>query len=167
MLFRSYTGTVFEVFDEAPENNRAMFGGGRYDNLVGLFVKNAKVSGVGFGFGDVTLENFLFTHKLVPERLTEGVKVLVTRFDDVPAEKYAEIAGKIRALGKVCSMYLGNRKFGKQIDYAIKGDYTHVFIMGGSELEAGTFKLKNLNTREETTVSLAELDNADTKVFEA
>ena len=162
-----YTGTVFEVFDEAPENNRAMFGGGRYDNLVGLFVKNAKVSGVGFGFGDVTLENFLFTHNLVPERLTEGVKVLVTRFDDVPAEKYAEIAGKIRALGKVCSMYLGSRKFGKQIDYAIKGGYTHVFIMGASELEAGTFKLKNLTTREETTVSLAELDNADTTVFEA
>ncbi len=41
-----YTGTVFEVFDNAPENNRAMFGGGRYDNLVGLFVKNAKISGV-------------------------------------------------------------------------------------------------------------------------
>jgi histidyl-tRNA synthetase len=162
-----YTGTVFEVFDEAPENNRAMYGGGRYDNLVGLFVKNAKVSGVGFGFGDVTLENFLFTHKLVPENLTEGVKVLVTRFDDVPAEKYAEIAGKIRALGKVCSMYLGNRKFGKQIEYAIKGGYTHVFIMGGSELEAGTFKLKNLNTREETTVALSELDNADTTVFNA
>jgi len=161
-----YTGTVFEVFDEAPENNRAMFGGGRYDNLVGLFVKNAKVSGVGFGFGDVTLENFLFTHKLVPERLTEGVKVLVTRFDDVPAEKYVEIAGKIRALGKVCSMYLGNRKFGKQIDYAIKGGYTHVLIMGGSELEAGTFKLKNLGTREETTVSLAELDNVNTTAFE-
>ena len=64
-------------------------------------------------------------------------------------------------------MYLGNRKFGKQIDYAIKGGYTHVFIMGGSELEAGEFKLKNLTTREETTLSLAELDNVGTKVFEA
>ena len=42
-----YTGTVFEVFDEDPENNRAMFGGGRYDNLVGLFAKNSKISGVG------------------------------------------------------------------------------------------------------------------------
>ena len=52
-----YTGTVFEVFDNAPENNRAMFGGGRYDNLVGLFVKNAKISGVGYGMGDVTLEH--------------------------------------------------------------------------------------------------------------
>ena len=46
------------MFDNATENNRAMFGGGRYDNLVGLFVKNAKISGVGYGMGDVTLENF-------------------------------------------------------------------------------------------------------------
>ena len=62
-----YTGTVFEVFDNAPENNRAMFGGGRYDNLVDLFVKNARISGVGYGMGDVTLENFLTTHKLIPQ----------------------------------------------------------------------------------------------------
>ncbi|MBO7341996.1 MAG: ATP phosphoribosyltransferase regulatory subunit, partial [Clostridia bacterium] len=81
-----YTGTVFEVFDLAPENNRAMFGGGRYDNLVGLFVKNAKISGVGYGMGDVTLENFLVTHGLVPDLNDEGTKVLVTRFDDVPYE---------------------------------------------------------------------------------
>ena len=154
-----YTGTVFEVFDEAPENNRAMFGGGRYDNLVGLFVKNAKVSGVGFGFGDVTLENFLYTHKLVPERLGAGVKVLVARFDDVPAEKYASIAADIRKSGIVCATYIGTRKFGKQIDYAIKGGYTHVIIMGGSELEAGEFKVKNLDTHEETVHPFSELES--------
>jgi histidyl-tRNA synthetase len=63
-----YTGTVFEVFDDSPENNRALFGGGRYDNLIGLFGKN-QLSGVGFGMGDVTFENFLRTHQLVPEDL--------------------------------------------------------------------------------------------------
>ena len=154
-----YTGTVFEVFDEAPENNRAMFGGGRYDNLVGLFVKNAKVSGVGFGFGDVTLENFLVTHKLVPEKLVFGMKILVARFEDVGPEKYAEIADKIRQNGYVCSVYLGAKKFGKQIDYAIKGGYTHVLIMGGSEFEAGQFKLKDLEARTEETYSLSALDD--------
>ena len=154
-----YTGTVFEVFDEAPENNRAMFGGGRYDNLVGLFVKNAKVSGVGFGFGDVTLENFLNTHNLVPERLGAGIKVLVARFDDVPAEKYSALAARIRETGTVCAAYIGSRKFGKQIDYAVKGGYTHVVIMGGSELEAGSFKVKNLSTHEETAYSLDDIGN--------
>ncbi len=147
-----YTGTVFEVFDEAPENNRAMFGGGRYDNLVGLFVKNTNITGVGFGFGDVTLENFLVTHKLIPDIYNEGTKVLVTRFDDVPYEKYIALTDSLRAGGVVCSMYLGAKKFGKQIDYAVKGHFSHVVIMGASELECGIVKVKNLATREECEV---------------
>jgi histidyl-tRNA synthetase len=153
-----YTGTVFEVFDNAPENNRAMFGGGRYDNLVGLFVKNAKVSGVGYGMGDVTLENFLFTHNLVPENFGSGVKVLVTKFDDVPYEAYTMLTNKLRDAGICSSLYLGSKKFGKQIDYAVKGDYSHVIIMGGSEYESGTVKIKNLNTREETTIAIGEVE---------
>lgn len=145
-----YTGTVFEVFDEAPENNRAMFGGGRYDNLVGLFVKNANVSGVGFGFGDVTLENFLVTHNLVPDLGKDALKVLVARFDDVPVEKYMKIAETLRNNGITAGVYTGIKKFGKQIDYAVKGGYTHVVIMGGDELAAGKVKIKSLATREET-----------------
>ncbi len=149
-----YTGTVFEVFDEAPENNRAMFGGGRYDNLVGLFVKNTNISGVGFGFGDVTLENFLVTHALIPDIYNEGTKVLVTRFDDVPYEKYIELVDTLRANGVKSSMYIGQKKFGKQIDYAVKGHYSHVAIMGASELSEGKLKLKNLATREECELAL-------------
>ena len=151
-----YTGTVFEVFDNAPENNRAMFGGGRYDNLVGLFVKN-KISGVGYGMGDVTLENFLFTHKLVPETFGSGVKVLVTRFDDVPYEQYTAIADKLRENGIVSSVYLGSKKFGKQIDFAVKDGYSHVVIMGGDELSRGIVRLKNLSTREETEQPLFDV----------
>ena len=151
-----YTGTVFEVFDNAPENNRAMFGGGRYDNLVGLFVKNVKISGVGYGMGDVTLENFLFTHNLVPAELTEK-KVLITRFADVPYEAYMAVSDKLYAAGVTASVYLGAKKFGKQIDYADKENYSHVLIMGGDELAAGNVKLKNLATREETVVAIADL----------
>ena len=153
-----YTGTVFEVFDNAPENNRAMFGGGRYDNLVGLFVKNAKVSGVGYGMGDVTLENFLFTHNLVPEDFGTENKVLVTKFDDVPYEAYLTITDRLRDAGICASVYLGSKKFGKQIDYAVKGNYTHVVIMGGSEYADKTVKIKDLRSRLETTVKLDELE---------
>lgn len=152
-----YTGTVFEVFDNAPENNRAMFGGGRYDNLVGLFVKNASISGVGYGMGDVTLENFLVTHGLIPQQLGSGVKVLVTRFDDVPYEAYLSLTDTLRNEGVPCSLYLGSKKFGKQIEYAVKGGYTHVIILGGSEWESGTVKVKNLNTREEQTIDRDKL----------
>ncbi|MBQ8140515.1 MAG: histidine--tRNA ligase [Clostridia bacterium] len=153
-----YTGTVFEVLDEAPENNRAMFGGGRYDNLVGLFVKNTNVSGVGFGFGDVTLENFLVTHNLIPDIYAEGVKVLVTKFDDVPYSEYTNIVSRLRAADIKSSVYIGSKKFGKQIDYAVKGNYSHVVIMGTSELEAGVLKIKDLRTREEHTVEADKLE---------
>ena len=152
-----YTGTVFEVFDNAPENNRAMFGGGRYDNLVGLFVKNAKISGVGYGMGDVTLENFLFTHKLVPETFGSGIKVLVTRFDDVPYEQYTAIVDQLRDAGIVASPFLGSKKFGKQIDFAVKDGYSHVIIMGGDELARGVVRLKDLATREETEQPLSDV----------
>ena len=152
-----YTGTVFEVFDNAPENNRAMFGGGRYDNLVGLFVKNAKISGVGYGMGDVTLENFLITHKLVPETFGSGVKVLVTRFDDVPYEAYTALVDRLRDAGITASIYLGQKKFGKQIDFAVKDGYSHVVIMGGNELANGVVRIKNLATREEIEVPTDKL----------
>ena len=152
-----YTGTVFEVFDNAPENNRAMFGGGRYDNLVGLFVKNAKVSGVGYGMGDVTLENFLVTHGLVPEVLGQKTKVLVTRFADVPYAEYVKLTEVLRNAGIAASLHLEAKKFGKQIEYAVKENYSHVVIMGGTELEAGEVKIKDLATREETAVKINEL----------
>ncbi len=152
-----YTGTVFEVLDTAPENNRAMFGGGRYDNLVGLFVKNSNVSGVGFGFGDVTLENFLVTHNLIPDIYAEETKVLVTKFDDVPYSEYTKIVAKLRESGIQSSLYIGSKKFGKQIDYAVKGNYSHVVILGSSELEANVVKVKDLRLREETTVEADKL----------
>ncbi len=152
-----YTGTVFEVFDQAPENNRAMFGGGSYDNLIGMFVNNTNISGVGFGFGDVTLENFLKTHKLIPDLLGGGAKVLVTRFDDVPYDKYVTLSESLRAEGVRAMSYLGQKKFGKQLDYAVKSGCTHAVIMGGSELSAGVVKVKNLATREEITTEIQKL----------
>lgn len=61
--FDYYTGMVFEVFDTSPENNRSLFGGGRYDNLLELFGVDP-VPTVGFGMGDVTIRDFLETHNL-------------------------------------------------------------------------------------------------------
>src|SRR5699024_3496932 len=82
--FDYYTSTVFEVFDADPQNRRSLFGGGRYDNLVGLFSAH-EVPGFGFGMGDVTLMDFLRTHGLLPESET-GAQVVVspsadTRYD--------------------------------------------------------------------------------------
>ncbi len=61
--FDYYTGMVFEVFDTSPENNRSLFGGGRYDNLLEMFGVEPMPT-VGFGMGDVTIRDFLETHNL-------------------------------------------------------------------------------------------------------
>ena len=151
-----YTGTVFEVYDNAPENNRAMFGGGRYDNLVGLFVNNAKISGVGYGLGDVTLENFLTTHQLVPASFGAERKVLITRFADVPYEHYMSLLDALHGEGITASIYLGTKKFGKQIDYAVKGEYTHTVTVGGDEFQKKVLRLKDLTTREEIECTLEQ-----------
>ena len=148
-----YTGTVFEVYDNAPENNRAMFGGGRYDNLVGLFVNNAKVSGVGYGMGDVTLENFLRTHGLIPGSLGACRRVLITRFDDVPYQTYLALLDRLLGAGLSASVYLGSKKMGKQLDYALKNGYTHTVTIGSDEAARGVLRLKNLATREETELT--------------
>src|SRR6185437_12088364 len=63
--FNYYTGMVFEVFDTHPDNRRALFGGGRYDNLTELF-DNDPITGVGFGMGDATIHDFLEVRGLLP-----------------------------------------------------------------------------------------------------
>jgi histidyl-tRNA synthetase len=88
-----YTGLVFEGFDVSPENRRALFGGGRYDNLVGLFSKQ-ELSGVGFGLGDVTLAQFLETHGLLKE---EEMQPFVDVFIGVSEAAHA---GGARALAR-------------------------------------------------------------------
>jgi histidyl-tRNA synthetase len=60
-----YTGVIFEIFDKNPENSRAIAGGGRYDNLLDLF-EVEPIPAIGFGMGDITLKDFLETHKLGP-----------------------------------------------------------------------------------------------------
>ena len=107
--------------------------------------------------GDVTLENFLVTHNLVPNFSEGETKVLVARFNDVPYKEYIKLTSAIRENGITSSLYLGTKKFGKQIDYAFKEGYTHIVIMGGSEFENGIVKVKNLLTREESEVAIGEL----------
>ena len=113
--------------------------------------------------GDVTLENFLVTHNLVPDFTQGTTKVLVARFNDVPYKEYINLTASIREAGVTSALYLGSKKFGKQIDYAIKEGYTHIVIMGGSEYENKMAKVKNLITREESDVSLDAIASFFTK----
>lgn len=143
-----YTGTVFEMYDDSPENRRAMFGGGRYDNLVGLF-GNYKLSGVGFGMGDVTLRNFLETHGLMP-KLGTGVDFFVTLPRAELRGAAEKVARDLRDHGLSVITPLSVDGFGAQLKLATKHGAAKVVLFGDSELAEGCILVKDLTTGQQT-----------------
>ena len=152
--FDYYTGNVFEVFDNDPENNRSMFGGGRYDGLVGQFgVEPVPV--FGFGMGDVTLENFLKAHKLLPD-LRPETDVYIIPVGGM-SEKFDEVLNELRSNGVKVAVDLSARKPDKQLKTAIKKGIPYVMFIGEAELKSGQYKLKDLNAGQEEAHSLERI----------
>lgn len=155
--FDYYTGLIFEINDNDPENRRALFGGGRYDKLIGLFAKD-DVPAVGFGMGDVTLENFLRTRGLVPTRLSEPQGCYIALFSDDLIAPARELADFLRAGGIPVEMSLeATKKFGKQMETAEKKKKRYVLILGADEIAKGIVRVKDLNTGEQKDVPRREL----------
>lgn len=150
--FDYYTGIVFEVFDEDPENNRAMFGGGRYDGLVGMFGVEP-VPTVGFGMGDVTLQNFLESHELLPALTVETDLYAVLIGDTIYADSVSAIA-RLRDMGVRVAVDATGRKIEKQLKTAAKKGVEYVIFIGETELASEQFRLKNLVTGVEETHGL-------------
>lgn len=144
--FDYYTDIVFEVFDNHPENNRSMFGGGRYDGLVGAFGVE-QVPTVGFGVGDVTLQNFLETHKLLPDIKPE-TDLYVALIGEVYEEAQA-VLDDLREMGANVAVDFSGRKPDKQIKTADKKGIVYVLFIGQKELDDNQFTLKNLKTGKE------------------
>ncbi len=146
--FDYYTGLVFEVYDTNPENNRALFGGGRYENLIDLFetVKdNVNISGIGFGIGDVPMINFLESRNLIPE-FKNKVDVMVGVVSaDAKVIDYADsVVDQLRSEGKNVSINYDNKKVGDYIKIAEKNNIKNVVIIGEKELEENKFEVKGL-----------------------
>jgi histidyl-tRNA synthetase len=144
--FDYYTDTVFEVFDNNPDNNRSMFGGGRYDGLIGQFGVEP-VPTAGFGMGDVTLQNFLETHKLLPELRTE-TDAYVVLVGDV-YEKAQKLISELREMGINAAVDISGRKPDKQLKTAVKKGIHFAIFIGEKELEDDQLVIKNLHTGEE------------------
>jgi histidyl-tRNA synthetase len=146
--FDYYTDVVFEVFDTSPANNRSMFGGGRYDGLVAMFGVE-QVATIGFGMGDVTLQNFLETHRLTP-KLKPETDVLVALIGNTYFAAQPVLA-QLRAEGIRVSVDSSGRKLDRQIKAAAKSGIKYLIPLGEKELSSQRYKLKNLikNTEEE------------------
>jgi histidyl-tRNA synthetase len=155
--FDYYTGTIFEIFDISGENNRAMLGGGRYDNLTGMFGGDA-ISGIGFGMGDVTMRDFLETHKLIPEAVKSTAPTLIVIPMEVSQNMAAQkIASVCRAAGIATTVDSGGKKLGKKIGDAAARSATYILVVGENEIATETYTLKNLVTTGEETGTLAAL----------
>ena len=152
--FDYYTDIVFEVFDKHPDNNRSMLGGGRYDGLVGLFGVDP-VPTVGFGWGDVTLANFLDLHGLLPKLITE-TEVYVALIGDVVEAARKPIA-ELRKMGVNVAVDSSGRKIDKQIKSADKKGIPYLLVIGESEIEARQYKLKHLVSGDEESHSLERI----------
>lgn len=149
--FDYYTGIVFEVYDNNPENRRSVFGGGRYDDLLSIFGGD-KVPAFGFGTGDVIIRDILETYGKLPEYKSKTNLYICTMGKDY--QEYGnELAQKLREAGVRVAVNLTDKKIGDQIKSADKQKIPYIICVGENEIKTGEFKLKNLKTGEEKIVS--------------
>jgi len=149
--FDYYTGIVFEVFDLNPKNRRALFGGGRYDNLLEIFDEE-KVPAVGFGMGDVTIRDVLETYNLLPI-LKNSVSLCVCTIGTEHVDYAQELAQKLRVKGISVIVDYSGKKVGDQIKRADKQSVPFIVCIGAEEVKSGKLKVKNLKTGEEKVVT--------------
>lgn len=149
-----YTGTVFEVFDLHPDNNRAMFGGGRYDGLVGLFGVEP-IATVGFAPGLTTTELFLRSHNLLPN-IASKIHLTVVVVDNNVSQAL-DIARRLREEGLNVEVDTTGRKLQKQIKSVLKKKIPYVLFVGEEEIRTQVYNLKNTLTESEKKLSLNEV----------
>lgn len=141
-----YTGMVFEVYDTHPENNRSLFGGGRYDGLVGLFGAEP-ISAVGMAPGGTMIENFLQVHNLLPE-LGSTTDVYVAVLGDV-ARQAEKLARQLRSGGAKVELDISDRKLDKQLRTAFKKNIRYVIFVGEEEVKSELYTLKDISAGED------------------
>ena len=145
-----YTGTVFEFFDTHPDNNRSLFGGGRYDGLVGLFGAEP-ISAVGMAPGLTMTELFLQTHKLLPD-LTSTTEVYIAVLGN-SMDGAVKLASELRGEGVKTELDITGRKLDKQLKTAIKKNVPYILFVGEEELTNEVYTFKDTATAEEQKLS--------------
>lgn len=149
-----YTGMVFEVFDLHPDNNRAMFGGGRYDGLVGMFGAEPLPT-VGFAPGLTTTEIFLRSHGLLPELPSTSDVSIVVIGNSIKSS--LEFARQLRSSGINVDVDITNRKLDKQIRSALKREAPYILFMGSDEEKNKLYSLKNTQSQKEEKLTFEQI----------
>jgi histidyl-tRNA synthetase len=151
-----YTGAIFEVKSAAGELKVSICGGGRYDNLTGIFGWEG-VSGVGISFGADRIYDVLEELNLFPADSIARTKILIINFGG-DEEKFArQLAIDLRAQKISCELYPDKAKMDKQMKYANNKQVEFVLIAGSNEIADGKVTLKNMGTGEQKMVSKNEI----------
>jgi histidyl-tRNA synthetase len=162
--FDYYTGMIFEVFDTSKDNSRSLFGGGRYDNLLDLFGVDP-VPTVGFGMGDVTLRDFLETHKLLPTYVSPTDLYLAVA---APSSQSfaAQLAQRLRRHDLTVAVDLTDKKVGDQVKTAAKKRVPFCIVVGEEEEKTGMYRLKHLESKQEIMVHEQDIAEAILEALE-
>lgn len=153
-----YTGVIFEVAAPPSVKMGSIGGGGRYDDLTGLFgVPN--IPGVGISFGVDRIYDVMEELNLFPEDVDTGSTVLFFNLGVQEANTSFQLLQRLRAKGISGEICYESSKFEKQFKYAEKKNIRYVIIIGAEEITTGTCKIKNLKTREEQTIKQDQLIN--------
>ena len=151
-----YTGAIFEV--SAPEgvNMGSIGGGGRYDDLTGIFgLKD--MSGVGISFGLDRIYLVLEELNLFPDTITESTKVLFINFGDKEAMTCLQAVTRLRQAGVKAELYPDSAKMKKQMNYANRRNIPFVVLVGEEEMKSGVFTLKNMTSGEQDKLDFEKL----------
>jgi histidyl-tRNA synthetase len=146
-----YTGTVIEMYDVGGSSNpRALFGGGRYDDLLEIFGKE-KLPAFGLGWGSITMMDFMETYKLFPE-YKPYTQIFITLTDEESSTKNSKIAKQLRDERVMVEQQIIPTDLRKQLTYVSKRGIRWAIINDGSEL-----LLKDMLSGEQTEVNLKEI----------
>ena len=149
-----YTGAIFEVKVHNVSIG-SVSGGGRYDNLTGVFGLEG-VSGVGFSFGVDRLFDVLEELGLFPEERLETTEVMIAHFDEEGIRYGLGVLASLREAGVRAEIYPEEAKIKKQFNYADKKHIPYVIILGSEEIAAGTVALKDMISGNQSTLSVEE-----------
>ena len=150
-----YTGAIFEVKAKDVAIG-SITGGGRYDNLTGIFGMPG-LSGVGISFGADRIYDVLNTLDLYPQNATQATQVLFINFGEAESDYCLPIASQVRAAGISVELYPDCAKMKKQMAYANAKGIPFVVLAGESEINQGKVTLKNMLTGDQQLVSAEEL----------
>lgn len=150
-----YTGTIIEVKALDAEIG-SISGGGRYDNLTGVFGLSG-LTGVGISFGADRIYDVMMALDLFPENSVESPKVIFINFGDKESRMCRNLISLLRSEGVSAMLYPDNVKIAKQMNYANAEKIPYVVMIGEAELEAGKAVVKDMITGSQSEVNLTEL----------